>query len=585
MINFPLKVRAVDGTDYKVQVWSGEYLGDILAADSETTLAPFHTRDHRLVAFQAYSSGDTIYLVRKRSLQRFFNVHSNSSLVWQNAPFDVQVLMHELPRELLLSYYDRNLIYDTKILYTLLQLAVVGQTPQRDQSSLKAMYKQMFNLEIDKNNSVRTSFDQFMDKEYEDMTVEHAGYAALDVVYTMQLFNRLMDMIKPHDVHGTILSAHLQCKADLVLDQIYKNGIKIHKETKEKLARDLELQLVQTQDVLSMWGWIRGKAGINDQYERIVTRLGIKDKLPLTDSGKISSKASDLEEHNHLPFIKDFLHFQKTEKMLSFLKNANTDRIHPQYNVLVNTGRTSCFGGKEAVNLQQIPKGGIIRSMFIPEEGKKLYDVDFSTLEMCTLAQVLLDKYGYSKLADTINAGKDIHRYYASVLFSKDEAEVTKKERQQAKAAVFGFPGGLGIDTFIQFARGYGLTLNVPQATVMRHKYFEAFPEMGRYLNECNEGDVCTRTGRKRANATYCAVANNPFQGLGADLAKQAGWDLFKAGYIIVGFIHDAYLCEEDPNDTEHSFERMCQIMINAGKEYCPDVTISVEGFIRDRWE
>jgi hypothetical protein len=90
-----------------------------------------------MVAFQAYSSGDTIYLVRKRILQRFFNVHSNSALVWQNAPFDIQVLMHELPRELLLSYYDRNLIYDTKILYTLLQLAVVGQTPQRDQSQLK----------------------------------------------------------------------------------------------------------------------------------------------------------------------------------------------------------------------------------------------------------------------------------------------------------------------------------------------------------------------------------------------------------------------------------------------------------------
>jgi hypothetical protein len=96
-------------------------------------------------------------------------------------------------------------------------------------------------------------------------------------------------------------SLHIyKCKADLVLDQVFKNGIKIHKETKEKLARDLELQLVQTQDVLSMWGWIRGKAGINDQYERIVERLGIKDKLPITDSGKISSKASDLEEHNHL---------------------------------------------------------------------------------------------------------------------------------------------------------------------------------------------------------------------------------------------------------------------------------------------
>jgi len=46
-------------------------------------------------------------------------------------------------------------------------------------------------------------------------------------------------------------------------------------------------------------------------------------------------------------------------------------------------------------------------------------------------------------MAEAINAGIDLHRLVASRLTGKPESEITKDERQKAKAVNFGLPGGI----------------------------------------------------------------------------------------------------------------------------------------------
>ena len=85
-------------------------------------------------------------------------------------------------------------------------------------------------------------------------------------------------------------------------------------------------------------------------------------------------------------------------------------------------------------------------------------------------------------MRDKINEGTDLHTYYASVLFRKLEENVEKWQRQAAKAANFGFPGGLGIETFIEFAKGYDISLTTLEAQRMKDTWFDAFPEMQEYM-------------------------------------------------------------------------------------------------------
>lgn len=221
--------------------------------------------------------------------------------------------------------------------------------------------------------------------------------------------------------------------------------------------------------------------------------------------------------------------------------------------------------------------------MFIPKKDHVFLDVDYSAIELCTLAQVCYNRYGYSEMMDRINAGEDLHIYYASVMYGIRPEEVTKQQRQEAKAANFGFPGGLGVDTFIQFSSTYGLDLTQAQAQEMKNVWFEAFPEMKSYMQ--NEvGYVYTETGRKRGDTTYCNEKNTPFQGLSADGLKIALYNLDKAGFRIVGQIHDQILTEVETTGAKEKLKEMEQIMIESMRQVVPDVKISVEGQILERF-
>ena len=304
---------------------------------------------------------------------------------------------------------------------------------------------------------------------------------------------------------------------------------------------------------------------------------GIKHLLPVTANGDVSSKSDDLENYRGNEFVDAYLSFHELEKAMSFVKDLSSDRIHPKYNLLVNTGRTSCA----KPNFQQLPRLGGVREMFRAREGNTLIITDYSAIELATLSQVTYDRYGQSTMREKINEGMDLHRYYASIYHSKQESEISKDERQMAKAPNFGFPGGLGVDTFIQFSAGYGLELTRDEAQRMKDVWFQAFPEMNPYMQ--NEvGHVFTRTGRLRGNTTYCAEKNTPFQGLAADGAKLALYNLDKQGLRVVGFVHDEIITEVDALHAESLKAIQERIMVNSMQAVVPDVKIGVESMISE---
>ncbi len=93
---------------------------------------------------------------------------------------------------------------------------------------------------------------------------------------------------------------------------------------------------------------------------------------------------------------------------------------------------------------------------------------------------------------------------------------------------------------------------------------------------------VITATGRIRANASYAACRNGIMQGLAADGAIHALWDLWRAGYNIVNFIHDEIICEV-PED-EHLPARVAEIerlMIEGMQKVVPGANVRGEPEVR----
>jgi len=319
--------------------------------------------------------------------------------------------------------------------------------------------------------------------------------------------------------------------------------------------------------------------------------------------------------------------------------------IQPRYTVMVDSGRTACSKsrsdeGKKMLSptngfqfqnpkrsFQWIPPGqktsvplfppGVgIRECFTARPGKLFADNDYGGLELHTGAQVCLATVKHSELAKALNAGTDPHLdFAASMMNTTYEAAKADKHtakvkyfRQLAKVANFGLPGGLGLRGLLGFARGYGVKLTEAEGKKLIHDWFGKYPEWREYFAWVRDRIILTDAGeqygdfeqlyvgRVRGKCRYTNACNTLFQGLGADVAKLALYEVAKRCYSIVapdevlygarpvGFIHDEILAEVSEEQAHEQAFQMSEVMVREGNKLLPDVPVRCVPALSKRW-
>lgn len=645
-----------NGKIFETKVWKSDVgnIGSIVAYDSETSLIENGQPPHFILG-QAYAGGDIVYLIQKKNLLDFFNKHSSSMLVMHNSSFDTSVVTNEVNYDFH-DHITNDKLLDVAILYQLSKLASEGVVPHR--WSLKQITEELLKVTLNKSDEVRENFGRYRVGEiffYNHISKAELQYAATDAIATYQIFHKLYMRVQELDP-AQLLSHRITLMGAIALQKVSQAGIGFDLKEKDHFLSSIEQDIVENLNELASFGYVPGQKGVKGAYENIIQSIGIN--LPTTASGMVSSKKDELENYRYEPFIDAYLNYHENHKLKSFIHNLNQERVHTSFNFLLNTGRTS----SRSPNIQNLPRKPGIRECFIPSTNHKFLIIDYSTLELCTLAQVTFDRFGFSKMRELLNCGRDLHRWFASVMKEKPENEITTKERQAAKAANFGFPGGLGIDSFINFAlKSYGVVINREQATALKEQWLAAFPEMRLYLRDslhekhdfskssswskdpeiaCGlfkriisgernskagkpysknildwafktvmsdvaphfqnismgsfelkhailREEIQTRTGRIRGQCTYCQARNTPFQGLAADGAKIALYNLTRAGFKVVNFIHDEFIIEISESSEELHFQLAAEvekIVVDSMKSVVPDVLIKAEWSIKERW-
>jgi DNA polymerase I-like protein with 3'-5' exonuclease and polymerase domains len=236
-----------------------------------------------------------------------------------------------------------------------------------------------------------------------------------------------------------------------------------------------------------------------DAARSVSEKTGEPITIARTEKGNVSRKADDWEVLAPFhPFIETWLELGNVAKLLQFFNGLQGTVLHPNYTPLVRTGRTSCSNP----NIQNLPRKGGLREAFDPAPGHLFLIVDYSFIELRTLAAVCEARYEFSKLADVIRAGIDPHAYTAAMFermeldafmalkTSEDPADRERFDtlRQRAKVINFGIPGGLGLRAIVAYARStYGVTLTLEEAREFRERLInEVYPELALYL--ANDG-------------------------------------------------------------------------------------------------
>lgn len=346
---------------------------------------------------------------------------------------------------------------------------------------------------------------------------------------------------------------------------------------------------------------------------------GLAECVPKTPTGAVSTDEETLEASKHpaLQTLGQYVHLQKmlnTYVLGKGKKNApGVGLVHgidapicARYRVLVSTGRTA--GSRP--NLQNPPREGGIRECFEARPGYAYIGCDYDTAELRALAQVVTEKVGYSVLGDVIREGKDPHLMFAAQLMGRTyeyvwehrKEKAVKELRQIAKAANFGYPGGLGAESFVAFAKGYGITLTLAESQHLRDQWFKTFPEMKKYFEQISEeigsiGEATIRTigsGRLHGARGFCQAANLYFQGMVADGAKRAGWFISYECYVdessplfgsrIAMFLHDEFILEVPLANVHAAAKRLEELMIIGMSHFIKVVPVTCTAAAMYRW-
>lgn len=310
------------------------------------------------------------------------------------------------------------------------------------------------------------------------------------------------------------------------------------------------------------------------------------------------TSADALAPHSDDPFVRmllDWRHAAKLGQMLTSLgESLSPDgRIHAKLNPLgAETGRFS----SSKPNLQNIPRG--VRGMIRPAPGHVFIKADYSQIDLRAAAALV----GEEKMLESFRNGGDIHTLTASWITGKPVAEVTPGERQEAKAANFGFLYGQRAEGFSRQAlKDYGIDFSAGRAEELRRSYFKAYPGLARWHSESSRKarrgltEVRTRTGRRRLIPSgasewdrFTAEVNTPVQGVAADGMKLALIRLYRElpeGARIVLTVHDDVLIECRQDLAEVLKPLTEKIMSEEMGSLLPEVPIVVEAEILNAWK
>ena len=306
---------------------------------------------------------------------------------------------------------------------------------------------------------------------------------------------------------------------------------------------------------------------LKHNFKPVVIGYGVGLKVIEKTAKGVPSVSSDvLMNYVGNPVVDDLLEYRRLTKLETFIKSWEKiqvdDKIYPSFNITARTGRTTCSNP----NLQQIPQDKNVRNLIEARPGWKIIEQDFSQIELRVASMFS----GDANMQHAYQSGSDLHSKTTELLFgdtSHLSPQEQKRKRTEAKSMNFGFLYGMSAKTFVDYAKGYGLNITEEQSESFRNNFFEAYPRLLPWHEECKQyarknGHTWSPIGRKRflpdinssnwsdRGSAERQSINSGVQGFASDMCISALSDIVFSDIIdherckVLGSVHDAILFE-----------------------------------------
>lgn len=425
-------------------------------------------------------------------------------------------------------------------------------------------------------------------------------------------------------------------------DSLYHTAVSKRKSTagKNKVERSSEKYATK-------FNW-----SSNDHLASLIyEQLRVPKKLwTFTKSGKPSVSDKDLGHlrrlfDNRAPKLCGVLDalskYKKAVKLLTtylgdedtgVLSHVHKGRIFASYHQAASSkdgGKGGTLTGRlssQSPNMQNLPRGGFIKRLFIPDEGSVFLYFDYSQLELRLAAHLS----GDPELVEAFRRGLDLHTLTAATIFNTSVDKVTKEQRQVAKTINFAMIYDASAYRLAEELNKGGANYTIEEVEAMRKAFFRRYKVYREYLytqrdllenrkalisaygrvrrlpeiaykeglnwahrtwtgpvamrdalkhtptEKLSDQDIFTRAKRKQQHALKQAY-NFPIQSLGASITKRAMLALHKEGFKIASQVHDSIIIQVPEKWATQALKKALQIAENVIEL---DVPLKAEGKI-----
>jgi len=395
----------------------------------------------------------------KSKIKKFLDNYdwSTSVAVAHNARFDAAILSWHFdirPKK----------IADTLCMARAIHTIEVG-------GSLSALVKH-YNLGVKGTEVLDALGKRRLDFTPEEMEA-YAGYCINDVELTYALFKVLIKGFPRLELDLIDLTLRMFTEPVLEVDRDLLTGhlTKI-RATKEKLLTKAK---VDRKQIMS-----------NPQFAELLTRCGVQPpkKVSLTTGketyafAKTDEGFKALQEHSN-PLVqvlvatrmgvKSTIDETRTERLIAIGERGKLPIPLKYY--AAHTGR---WGGDDKVNMQNLPRGSILKKAICAPEGYQFVDCDLSQIEARTLAWLAEQ----DDLVEAFDRGDDVYKIMASAIYNKPKEEITKDERFVGKTTILGAGYGMGANKFKAQLATFGVDLSQEECDRIIRVYRETYPNI-----------------------------------------------------------------------------------------------------------
>lgn len=409
-------------------------------------------------------------------------IHADYIIIAHNAQFELGVILAHFPD---ISGFYMSKIERKEIFCTLMAEKVLNNMRVKpiEKLGLAACVDRYFDIDIYESkgeDAWRTRYSELEGIPAQEWPKEAVDYAISDSVYARRIYNIQIEALHKEETYPEVLN---NSRHEILLNIMAAEGMTLDPARSQQLHNDILSILEPLRLRLQEAGFMYYKESTktwhknNKKFIEHVSAVVPKKIQIKTTKGSLKVGKEFLEKYNleiQDPIIDLFLKHVKYEKIITAFtpRLLGHSLIRTQYGACVRTGRSSAYSSKfyPSLNIQQMPRGieGVefdVRNCFIPRPGFKFVSIDYSGLELASVASRLLSLNGESEMADLLNSGSvpvDLHSMLATHIYNHQNPKekidyqtflAKRKEktyayyRQLSKPVDLGYPGGMGRTT------------------------------------------------------------------------------------------------------------------------------------------